>query len=312
MRYGIIDIGSNTIRTVVYDCVNGSTGVILNETDDANLYDYIKNGVLTEDGIIRLIQSLNESKIQCRLAKSKNNVYVGTAALRAADNKDEILSRVRAECEIDIRLLSGKEEAYYDYLGIKHTHSYNSGAAFDLGGGSCQIFTFSDDGILEYNSLPIGTRRVFNEYLRPDAYPSKSDIKRIKTGISKLLKENFTKGSAANGVLYAMGGTCRALAYVVSALHRRTPVLREGFIITTDDLEEIIDMIIGEYMMFERLAKSISPKRVNTITSGVAELTAMCEYFSASSVCVIGCGLREGVLYEQLELAKAEQNAPSV
>ncbi len=300
MRYGIIDIGSNTIRTVVYDCSKDGVGVILNETDNANLYDYVKNGVLTEDGIIRLIQSLHESKTQCRLAKSQKNVYIGTAALRTADNSAEAIARVKDECGIDIRLLSGREEAYYDYLGIKQTHNFREGIAFDLGGGSCQIFTFSNGDILEYDSLPIGTRRIFNEYMSNDTYPTKVEIEEIDKAVTKLLSENFSDTAAHNGTIYAMGGTCRALVYFISALHRRNPVLHDGFIITSGDISELKDMILGEYLIFERLANNISPKRVKTIISGVAELGAIMRYFDASSICVIGCGLREGVLYEQM------------
>ncbi len=300
MKYGIIDIGSNTVRTVVYDCSSDGVGVILNETDDANLYDYIQDGVLSHEGIWRLVTALNEAKLQCRLAKSKNNAYIATAAVRTAKNRDAVIAEVKKECGVDVRLLSGKEEAYYDWLGLKMTHGFTDGAAFDLGGGSCQLIAFENGEVLEYASLPAGTRRIYNEYLSGGEFPQKEDIYRIHEGLKTMVSEYPAFKERKYGTLYAMGGTSRALVYLISRIHSRAPVIKDGFLISKDDLTELMLLLLGEYVTFKRIAKSVSPKRVNTLTSGVAELLSLCELFGASDICVLGCGVREGVLYEMM------------
>ena len=121
LRCGVVDIGSNTIRAVIYD-VDVASRVFretLNEKEHAELLGYIENGRLTDDGLEKLISVLDHMKNVCFETQCERVFYFATAALRDIANQSDVLFHVKAELGIDIDIIDGDEEARLDYLSLK-------------------------------------------------------------------------------------------------------------------------------------------------------------------------------------------------
>ena len=113
--YAVIDIGSNTIRMVLYKVVNGELRQMLNSKEPAGLVGYVENGRLTGEGIDKLTDTLSHFKLILESVRVKKVLPFATASLRNIENRDEALSAVQKTCGWRVRVLSGLEEAMCDY-----------------------------------------------------------------------------------------------------------------------------------------------------------------------------------------------------
>ena len=116
--YCVIDIGSNTIRLVIYRVEDGRIKPILNNKYAAGLAGYVdKNGSLRPAGIEKAVTVLREFRQTLDMLPECEVFPFATASLRNIDNTDEVLQAIEASCGFQVRVLSGKEEALYDYHG---------------------------------------------------------------------------------------------------------------------------------------------------------------------------------------------------
>jgi exopolyphosphatase/guanosine-5'-triphosphate,3'-diphosphate pyrophosphatase len=155
----VIDIGSNSMRVLVYEIYeNNSFKIIDEEKRMTRLGQFIDNrNNLSDEGIQKLLITLDFFKILC----DKNNVVeiivVATEAVRRAENKNEILALVKNNINLDIRILSGLEESAYGYTTIKATMDIDNAILIDIGGSSMEITLVKDKKISNGISLPLGS-----------------------------------------------------------------------------------------------------------------------------------------------------------
>lgn len=195
MKYGLIDIGSNTIRAVVYDNgVKTAEDVVY-----AELLGYVADGTLSGEGKVRLIGAL------LRLLEICEGCCVrafATASLREVSDKAGLSAEIEKQCGVIIDFVSKEREAYYDRLALESIGK-TDGAGFDLGGGSCQVFYGDFSG-----SYPVGSLRMarsFNDISKVYAYACS-----VFANIPKTEK------------LYGMGGTAKTVSAIMgnNILHR--------------------------------------------------------------------------------------------
>ena len=177
MKIALIDIGSNTIRLVVYD----GTEEIENTADYAGLVAEVSNGKISPSGIMKLSSSLIKMKKRAEELGCDEIYAFATASLRGVEDKEGLVSYIEEVTGLRMEIISGEAEAMYDYYGIRSIYNEKHGIAFDLGGGSCQMILFKYGKIREFLSMPIGSLKIYSDYvygLLPDA-EEKSRIGRI-------------------------------------------------------------------------------------------------------------------------------------
>ena len=141
--YSVIDIGSNTIRLVVYRVDSEGITAILNNKYTAGLAAYIgKDGALSDEGIERLVDVMGKFRDAVELLPGCEVFPFATASLRNVTNREEILRRVKEATGFDIRVLSGYEEAMLDYHGAVRSMPGEEGLLVDVGGGSTELVFF--------------------------------------------------------------------------------------------------------------------------------------------------------------------------
>ncbi|HEX9026287.1 MAG TPA: exopolyphosphatase, partial [Clostridium sp.] len=155
----VIDIGSNSMRVLVYEIYeNNSFKIIDEEKRMTRLGEFItKTNDLSNQGIQKLLITLEFFKILCEKNNVVEIIVVATEAVRRANNKKEILSLVKDKLKLNIRILSGLEESAYGYLTIKSTMNINDALLIDIGGSSMEITLVKNKTISNGVSVPLGS-----------------------------------------------------------------------------------------------------------------------------------------------------------
>lgn len=290
MKSAIIDIGSNTVRMVICEYENGRVEISGNERISSILLHCIKNDRLTLEGINFLVDSINYMKQKC--GKVDNIFAFATASLRTITNADEVCAVVAESTGVGIRLISGDEEAEYDFYSLIFLGKTDGrGMGLDLGGGSCQLFTFEDNRLLDKASMLIGSARIHDKFVKNDI-PTPEEAKSIYEYIySKADKRFFGYDS-----IYAIGGSARcalALYNIVfdEKIHSE---------ISADNLLRLCDYAMQNPEKIYEILKKHFDDRLQSLLPGVITLLAICRYVGAKKLVIAVCGVREGFIFKEI------------
>ncbi|MBR4720960.1 MAG: hypothetical protein IK057_04285 [Clostridia bacterium] len=282
----IIDIGSNTIRLVTYD--KGKS--VSNYGMASEIISDTKNGILSEKGIEKLCEIIAELK----KIKENEEIYAfGTYAIRVLRNRDNVVKRVFDESGIKIDVLSGKQEAEYDFYGLLGTISKKeSGIGVDLGGGSAQILIFNSGKLTASMSRPIGCRRVKNRFSKGKKL-QKAEIIKISEYIYKNLETQKGKKSEK---IYMMGGTAKSALKLYRFLTGEN-----ADIIKVSEIESILKFLDETD---EKVIKKLFRSRYDNIAVGIVIMREIAEFFGAESIHIKKCGVRDGYVMKINETKK--------
>ena len=156
MLYGMIDIGSNTVRMAIYRIEGTHVEMLMKKKHTVGLAAYLKDGVMQKQGIDKAVEILKEFRAFLLSFNITHVVAFTTAALRNAKNSAAAVGEIERRTGLPIRVISGDEEATYDFIGATHDLSEDAGLLIDIGGASTEIVSYSSDKIEQKISLPIG------------------------------------------------------------------------------------------------------------------------------------------------------------
>lgn len=291
MKSCVIDIGSNTIRAVVYDIAGENITTVFNKGIKSMLFDYTADGALVKEGIAALSDAMAEL---CRLAADyRCDCHAfATSAFRDLKNQQEIISCIETNSGIRVRVLSGEEESECDYIGLRRAAGAVCGTGIDLGGGSCQILSFSEDGLTAAKSLPLGTLRLKRQFVS-DSLPDGEE--------GRLIYDYVTQQIAGLGFLkrdgqamLAMGGSARA----VREIKRVIKADNSADCISTQELSEFVEF--AKTPGSQALFKSIVKSRYDTVVVGMIIMRAIAEFTGADSIGMLDCGVRDGYVIKYI------------
>nr|WP_210269907.1 Ppx/GppA phosphatase family protein [Hyphomicrobium methylovorum] len=202
---GVIDIGSNSVRLVIYEGAVRSPTPVFNEKVLCGLGRSVATtGSLGIEAVERALSALARFSVIARILGVKNLRAIATAAVRDAQNGDEFIARGEAALGVDIEVLSGQKEALLAAQGIMMGFVDADGIVGDLGGGSLEIIDLDHDKLCEAVTLPLGGLRLI------DATSNKID--RATDIIDGAISALPWLSRGEGGTFYAVGGTWRSLA----------------------------------------------------------------------------------------------------
>ncbi len=293
--YGIIDIGSNTIRLKVYKNVRNKYKSIIDKKEFAKLISLREDDKLTSEGINLCAEILNEYKQILNMLKVTNYHAFATASFRCIKNVDEVLAKVKELTGIEIEVLSGEEEALYGYLGASQSIESESGAVLDIGGGSLELTFFNNNEIENKKSIPCGSLNMQELFLNKNSVVD-FNTKDMKEYITKMLKEQGI--TEKKDVIYGVGGTIRALLKIKK---KEDGIDTQEF--SYDDVRRWYRMLKRDSISWLRLVLNIVPERTLTVSCGLIVLKTVMKYINANKVIVCENGVREGYLTHILQEA---------
>ncbi|PJF37135.1 MAG: Ppx/GppA family phosphatase, partial [Candidatus Thermofonsia Clade 1 bacterium] len=212
-RTAIIDVGSNSFRLIVMTYLRGYHFQLTDEVRESVrlVHGLGATGRLSREAMAHAVEVMRLYAAFCRASGIDDIIAVATSAVREASNRAEFLSRVQRETGIQVRVLSGTEEAYYGYLAAVNSTTLRDGFVLDLGGGSLEITRVADRLPHESVSLTLGAVRATEDWL-PNIPPSKEQVTRLRKHIREQLAPLTWFKVESNQQLVAQGGSLRNLA----------------------------------------------------------------------------------------------------
>lgn len=299
MKVGIIDMGSNTFRLVIFEVSNGKFKDIDGVRAYSGIINYVQDQCLSIAGIETIVSVLEEMKMKIEEHQCELFYCFATASLRNLKNTQSVLMEIKKRTGISVEYLTGQREAFYDFLGLTYARSLGKGVGCDVGGGSGQIFTFNEKDLQNSTSLPIGCLATYNQFVK-GLLPTSKERKQIAKYITEQLdKANFLKDLGYDK-LYTMGGTARALGKLHRGMLSNKEEL-EGYQLRVKDISTIYETLDGLKMEGIRILNRFVPARSHTIIPGMIVLETIAEYVGATEVVIVKSGVREGYLTKVLE-----------
>ncbi|HVF37443.1 MAG TPA: Ppx/GppA family phosphatase [Sphingomicrobium sp.] len=295
---GIIDIGSNSVRFVAYGGAARVPSVLFNEKLMAALgRGLAKNGRLDDGAMAQTLEALARFRLLGKEMGLRKLHTVATAAVRDAENGSDFLKEV-ASLGLRPRLLSGAEEAELSALGVISAIPRANGIVADLGGGSLELTGVARGAAGEGVSLPLGVLRI-------GPNPVRAELRQV---IHARLKEGLVRHAAKDHALYLVGGSFRALARLdmVSAAHP-LPIVHNHRM-SPERLGELRAILTSTSVDKLKSMAGMSSARIPTLPAALSVLEAMIEELAPKRVVVSAFGLREGILYRDLDSETRDQD----
>ena len=298
MNYGVIDVGSNTVRLCVYDVsADGKKfKTILNRKSMAGLAAYVSDGVLTDEGIEVAAECVKKCLKRASYLKPVRVDVFATAVLRNIDNSEQAIAAIEDRADCTIALLSEEDEAHLGFVGASSKDALANGVLVDIGGGSSEVTLIADSKDVMRASLPLGSLSSYRRYVS-DIMPTEDEFAAIQGEVHALLEAD-AHGMAEYRVrrLFGVGGSIRALAQVNAHLGGGA----SDKDMTHDDVHRLVEDVFERRRAFLDAVLHIAPERVHTIACGLAILTELFDDFDAESLHVCSNGVREGYLIDRI------------
>lgn len=297
---GVIDIGSNSVRLVVYEGAVRSPTPLFNEKVLCGLGRSVATtGSLAPEAVARAIHALRRFRTIAHVLDVKNLTVIATAAVREAQNGPEFLREGEAACGCKIEVLSGETEARLAAQGIMMGFIDADGIAGDLGGGSLELIDLANGKLTDAVTLPLGGLRL------------------IDTTGNKLEKATEIIDEALAGVpwlkrgqgrsFYAVGGTWRALAKLHMDATNYPLRVMQGYAIPTRAALDFAETIRRpKKLQAIPGITSVARARREVLPFGALVMERLLRLMQPSQVVFSVFGIREGLIYGLLpEVEKA-------
>ena len=288
--YGVIDVGSNTIRLSIYEVSNGEVYPMLNNKTTAGLAGYVKKGIQ------KACDVLNRYKEMMEHFPLEELFVFATASLRNISNTDDALQTIQAETGLSVDVLTGYQEATFDFIGAAHSINLDEGVLLDIGGGSTEILVYERGEIQNAVSLPFGSLSMFTNYVS-SLFPTKKEKKEIEAAVLKEVEKiKFLQNKKFDTVV-GIGGSIRATKNMNNSVFE---LPKENNVIIAEDVPKLLKQFKGNENEVLRRVLKVSPDRVHTLIPGMIVMNTVCEYVQCKDIIMSAFGVREGYLYQKL------------
>ena len=290
----VIDIGSNSVRLVVYERLTRSPTPIFNEKASCGLgREVATTGRLNPDAVEKALTTLRRFRVLCdRMGVGK--LYVlATAAARDASNGPEFIRACGEICRTQVELLSGKREAQLSAFGVVSGVYRADGVVGDLGGGSLELADLQDQKIGSGVTFPLGVLALQDT--------SGRSLKKAEKIVKDALAESPQLERLKGRTFYAVGGTWRSVARL-HMFQRGYPLhVMHGYYIPARDALEFVRLVRRVPVDTLSRIETVSDSRRPLLTYGSLVLEHIIRIGKPADIFISAQGVREGLLYELLD-----------
>lgn len=288
MRFAAIDIGSNAVRLLFCDVYPFQNEYILKKTSLVRLpirlgEDVFINGVISDENISKLIQSVKGFKNLAEVYEVVDYRVCATSAMREAVNGSEVINAIRRQTNVNIEIINGEQEAELIY-NIHIAEKIDKKGVFlyvDVGGGSTELTLFKNGEKITSKSFEIGTIRLKNDLVKDEKW------KELKNWIKNLCQNDQPS------MLIATGGNINKLYKLCG--------LKDYALFEYDDLKQM-SQFISKYSVEERVTKlGLKPDRADVITHASKIYLEVMKAANVKKTFVPKVGLADGIIVQLYE-----------
>jgi len=299
-RLGIVDLGSNTARLVVYSHEPGKWFRLTHQIrEPVRLGEGLgRDGNITRSAMRRAELALTLFSEYASSTGLTDLEILGTSALRDAANREELLESLRA-LGLEVSVLSGEQEARLGVLAVANGFELSDACVIDLGGGSAQVSFMRDRDFGSGRAYPLGAVRLTERYLHSDP-PKEKEVEALEKAVANELGDVVEEVAEGSLPLVAMGGTIRDLARVVQRRSRYPLMDRiHGYFLELEALEELTARLLGIKTKKRARISGINTDRADVIVAGALVYRWLLRRTGRKGLWISGHGLREGAFFER-------------
>lgn len=287
-RKAVIDIGSNSVRLIVYQVRGRSTVPQVNEKVMAGLgRDVLKTGCLHPEGRKSAFAALGRFTTICTSLGVSDVTAIATSAVREASDGPDFCREVETTWGLSIKVLTGEDEARYAALGVVSAQRNPTGLIGDLGGSSLELISVKDGVLGKGHSFQAGPLALL-------------EVNGGKPGGVQDYLDQTLKGlkkAPAIEQFYGVGGAWRAIAKVHMEARGYPLRVLQSYAIPADEMLDLCDRIIRQDGNIAPIVRDIAGKRAKTLHLTAMSLSTVLKNSRAKEMIISAYGVREGLLY---------------
>lgn len=307
-RIALIDIGSNTVRLVIFSVDTESYyGIeeLQNIKVSARLVQYVEDRKMNDKGIDVLTNLVKNYLEIIEEYDVDRLIPVATAAVRNSSNVDEIVAHVKSETDLTMRILSEEEEAFFGNYAVRYTFNIYDGISVDIGGGSTEITLFKNKEVIESHSFPFGAVSLKNQFFDGKEHSDPEAIKETK----KWVKKQFKNISWLNKIelpIIGIGGSARNVAEVYQLQNAYPLAGMHGYPMKPEWIDETLNLFCSTAYDDLDSLDGLSQDRKDTIIPATIVFQQLLNVVKSDSFVLSRRGLREGLVIHHLNEEKNE------
>ena len=298
---GVVDIGSNSVRLVIYDGARRRATVLHNEKSICAIgRNLVRTGKLHEAGSEQALETLARFRLICRGFGTTRIEAVATAAARDSSNGSYFVRQSEKALGASVRVLSGGDEARIAAEGAIAGIPEADGLVADLGGGSLDVVTVGRGKTGQAATLPFGPLRLMDL--------ADGKLGKARSAVVKGL-ENTKLGEGMKGrALYAVGGIWRALARVDMDYEQYPLHVLHHYTIPASRAVKLCRVVSGLSRKSLEKMPSVPKRRAEALPYGALVMQELIELYGFKEIVVSAYGLREGLLQRLLPASEAAKD----
>jgi exopolyphosphatase/guanosine-5'-triphosphate,3'-diphosphate pyrophosphatase len=309
MRLGVLDVGSNSVHLLVVDAHRGAHPTAMH--DDRwllRLSEHVGgDGKLSKAGEKALLGAVQEAKRQAAERHCDELLAFVTSAIREADNGSAVLRRVREQTGVDLRVLSGEDEARLTFLAVRRWFGWSAGRllVLDIGGGSLELATGVDEDPDVALSVPLGAGRMTRRFLpaaETGGRPDLAALRALEEHAADVLASPGRKlrGAGEPDLVAATSKTFRTLARLAGAAPYDAG-LRVRRELTAIGLSQVLGFVSRIESSALAELQGVSAQRAHQVPAGAVVAQAAMRAVDVPCVRICPWALREGVILRRLD-----------
>lgn len=301
MKIGAIDIGTNSMRLLVAEYIDGklyNREKFVNTTRIGQGVD--SEGYISEEAIERNIKALKEFS---DIANEKGCEYIyciGTSALRDSKNGNEFIDLAKEETNVDVDIISGEEESNLGFIGVlQGLDDTNNILVLDIGGGSTEFILGDESGIKYAKSENVGALRMTEKFLATDPI-CENEFEDMSNFIEETISDtiNILKEKNIRQIV-GIGGTITSVSAINQELETYSMEKIHGSKVNEKELDNILQNLKKMTLNDKKNIKGLQPKRADIITAGVRILNIIMKKLEKENIIVSEYDNLEGLICQK-------------
>ena len=288
-RVGVVDIGSNSVRLVIFDGAARSPAYFYNEKVMAGLgKDMAETGRLNPEGMDRALAALRRFAALAQEMDIRPPICVATAAIREAEDGPAFRKKAEKATGLKIHVIEGEEEARLSAQGVLLGWPDAKGLVCDIGGSSMELAEVEGGKVGRRATSPLGPFR----------------LQLVKSGMRKHIREIMAGLARTVGTdhdrIYLVGGSWRAIGRLDMERRGYPMTVLHEYRLTPDAVAETVKWIMSTDPAVLRGCTGVSSSRIELVPLAAQVLEELAQTFAPKELAISSYGIREGLLYEQM------------
>lgn len=300
MLYAMIDVGSNTVRMAIYEIDGDRVEMQMKRKHTVGLASYVKDHMLQRAGIDKVVEVIQEYRNFLDDLGIHSVTAFTTAAIRNAINGQDAVREISHRTRTNLTIMSGDDEATFDFIGATHDLIEDTGLLIDIGGGSTEIVYFAHREIKVKVSLPIGSLNFRTRYSGNHILPNAEEISEMYAEAETTIAAVQEFQAVSHAQICGIGGTFKGAMALYNAMYGMP---RRNMRMEVTRMREILRRFLRDHELIvpdKILLMRTVPERMHTFMPGLVIADVLAKRFGSQTIIYSDSGVREGYIYSKI------------